>query len=221
MNTQSVRLVILSDTHELHREIDPFPSGDLLLFAGDFSFFGQSRTAIRDFDRWLGELPHAHKIIVLGNHDAPVAPNAESARSLIRNGVVLWDEGTEAMGLRIWGAAPARNNESASQQRNLGLGKQYAAIPKGLDILMTHEPPLGMLDTVPPFGQHAGSRALSDAVRRTHPRLHVFGHVHAGYGWFQSSLTTFVNASLMGPEGDLANRPVVLQIASHEDGTAS
>lgn len=221
MSTHSVRLVVLSDTHELHREIDPVPNGDLLLCAGDFSFFGQSRSAIRDFDMWLGELPHAHKVIVLGNHEAAIARDAESARSLIRNGMVLWNEGTEAMGIRIWGTAPAHNSAILSRRRSLGVGKQYAAIPEGLDILLTHEPPLGILDTVPPLGEHAGSRELSDAVRRTHPRLHVFGHIHAGYGWFQSSLTTFVNASLMGAEGDLENRPVVLQIAPHEDGIAS
>lgn len=210
MSAHSARLVILSDTHELHREIEPIPPGDILLFAGDFSFFGQSWPAIRDFDQWLGDLPHAHKILVVGNHEVPVAANAEAARSMIRNGLVLWDEGAEAMGLRIWGVAPPF---SASSLGASNAAEAYAAIPVDIDIVLSHHPPYGIQDAVPPFGHHAGSRELFDVVRRVRPRLHAFGHIHAGYGWFQSSPTTFVNASLMGPNGDLINRPIVLQMS--------
>ena len=38
---------------------------------------------------------------------------------------------------------------------------------------------------------------------RVRLKLHVFGHIHAGYGVFNNEFTTFVNAALMGPYGAL------------------
>jgi Icc-related predicted phosphoesterase len=45
---------------------------------------------------------------------------------------------------------------------------------------------------------------------RVRPKLHVFGHIHAGYGTLTGS-TTFVNASLMGPYGTLDQRPLFFE----------
>jgi hypothetical protein len=42
----------MSDTHELHRELD-VPHGDILIHAGDFTTFSKSATAILDFNEWL------------------------------------------------------------------------------------------------------------------------------------------------------------------------
>ena len=47
-------LVCLSDTHELHREVE-VPPGDILIHAGDFTFMSGRRSQIKDFDLWLGE----------------------------------------------------------------------------------------------------------------------------------------------------------------------
>jgi hypothetical protein len=44
--------VCMSDTHELHRELD-VPHGDILIHAGDFTTFSKSATAILDFNEWL------------------------------------------------------------------------------------------------------------------------------------------------------------------------
>jgi hypothetical protein len=58
-----LRLVLLSDTHQLHREVD-VPDGDILIHAGDFTMFSESMEAVADFNDWLGELPHRSKAIV-------------------------------------------------------------------------------------------------------------------------------------------------------------
>ena len=50
-----------------------------------------------------------------------------------------------------------------------------------VDIMLTHGPPLGILDFT--FGgKLAGCENLLAAVRRVRPRLHVFGHIHEGRG---------------------------------------
>lgn len=48
-------------------------------------------------------------------------------------------------------------------------------------ILVSHGPPLGILDTAAD-GKHVGSKALLDLVERTSPRLHLFGHIHSNFG---------------------------------------
>lgn len=52
----------------------------------------------------------------------------------------------------------------------------------GVDIMLTHGPPYGILDQV--VGSHAsvGCEHLFRAAERARPRLHVFGHIHEGYG---------------------------------------
>ena len=53
-----LRVVCVSDTHEMAEEMtEPVPDGDLLIHAGDFTNNGQ-REAVEKFNLWLGSLPH-------------------------------------------------------------------------------------------------------------------------------------------------------------------
>jgi predicted phosphohydrolase len=95
-----VRLVLISDTHDLHREFEIL-DGDILIHAGDFTMFSKSRHVISDFNAWLGELPHRHKIVVPGNHEFFFEADL-SRRSVLSNAIVLVDEAIEIEELRIW-----------------------------------------------------------------------------------------------------------------------
>lgn len=65
-------------------------------------------------------------------------------------------------------------------------------------VLVTHSPPLGHAD-VDRAGRHIGSRAVLEAVERTHPRLVVCGHIHDAWGVRSlSGDTPIMNA---GPDG--------------------
>ena len=46
----------------------PIPDGDILIHAGDFTRCGHLQE-VRDFNTWLGTLPHKHKIVIAGNHE--------------------------------------------------------------------------------------------------------------------------------------------------------
>ena len=50
-----------------------------------------------------------------------------------------------------------------------------------IDIMLTHGPPAGVLDRTY-RGEHVGCGHLLRAVQRARPRLHVFGHIHEGWG---------------------------------------
>jgi Icc-related predicted phosphoesterase len=66
-------------------------------------------------------------------------------------------------------------------------------IPANTDILITHGPPYGILDKNR-VGFSAGCQSLKRAVKRIHPKLHVFGHIHEAGGMVEMGGTTFVNA---------------------------
>ena len=54
-------------------------------------------------------------------------------------------------------------------------------IPNGVDIVMTHGPPKGIMDYTEDK-KRAGCPDLFGAVARARPRLHCFGHIHEGWG---------------------------------------
>lgn len=55
-------------------------------------------------------------------------------------------------------------------------------VPDGqIDIMVTHGPPANILDQTYK-GENVGCEHLRRAVERCKPRLHVFGHIHEGWG---------------------------------------
>ncbi|KAF2819898.1 hypothetical protein CC86DRAFT_361303 [Ophiobolus disseminans] len=61
------------------------------------------------------------------------------------------------------------------------VGTETSTIPDNVDIVMTHGPPKYILDSTS-NGHSAGCEHLRRAIERVKPKLHCFGHVHAGYG---------------------------------------
>jgi len=211
VSRDEVRLVLLSDTHGNHRNVQ-VPDGELLIHAGDFTWLSRSMKEVSDFNWWLGELPHRHKILVPGNHEFFLETD-RSKRSMLSKALVLIDEAIEIDGLRIWGSpvtplyGGAFRMSSAADRRRL-----YAHIPDDIDVLITHGPPFGILDMMPNSSLHTGCRELFDAVIRVKPKVHVFGHIHSG-GILHTVSTTFVNAALFGQHGGIDKAPIVLRLS--------
>jgi Icc-related predicted phosphoesterase len=211
LHERDLTVVCISDTHELHREIE-LPHGDILIHAGDFTMFSKSPAAIADFNEWLGEQSHPHKVVVPGNHEFFL--EAEPAhRSLLSNAIVLIHESLRVMGLHIWGSptTPLYGGAfglSAPRDRS----RLYATIPQDVDILVTHGPPYGVLDRSPGTLHHAGDPELLHAVTQLQPRLHVFGHIHGAQGSITKDETLMVNAAMLTLDGGIRNFPVVLRM---------
>jgi hypothetical protein len=66
----------------------------------------------------------------------------------------------------------------------------------GIDIMMTHGPPKGILDMV--VHGSVGCDALLRAVSRARPRLYCFGHIHEGYG--AEVITWKDDNTIIGPD---------------------
>lgn len=195
-----MRLVGISDTHLRHLRYDiDVPPGEILIHAGDAMIEGTELEA-RAFFQWFGSLPHEHKIFCAGNHDGIFEKYPELARSLVPAGVTyLQDSEVTIAGLRIYGSpwTPEFMNWAFNLPRGEALKRKWARIPAGLDVLVTHGPPWGILDQV--LGEHAhlGCADLRDAVLRAKPRLHVFGHIHTGHGQLvHQGATRFANVAI-------------------------
>jgi Icc-related predicted phosphoesterase len=132
-------------------------------------------------------------------------------RSLIKNATLLVNSGVVIEGIRIWGSpvtplpGVAFGMPDAAERKKL-----WAKIPTGTDILITHCPPYGILDQETGSELHQGCHELREALLRVRPRLHVFGHVHGGYGTLQTADTYFVNAALYDKLNDVEPRPIVV-----------
>lgn len=190
-----MKIDLLSDLHGFKPDL---PGGDLLIIAGDLTARDKQNEYL-DFFSWLMHQDYKKKIFIGGNHDVQIQNRFVK---FDENSTVdyLEDSGTEFEGLKIWGTpwtqtfkyqnpackAFALNSEEKLKQK-------WDLIPDGIDILITHSPPCGILDKT--IRCRTGSITLYDAIERVQPRLHVFGHIHEGYGQKVTVKTHFVNAS--------------------------
>ena len=136
-----------------------------------------------------------YKVVVAGNHDFLFEQDRE-ARTLLTHATYLEDEERVVHGLRIYGSPwqPRFFNWAFNLDRGEPLRRIWERIPQGIDILLTHGPPHGILD-VTVRGLRVGCEELAAALPRVRPRLHVFGHIHESYGQLVRDGTHFVNAS--------------------------
>lgn len=209
-----MRIVCISDTHLAHQETDlRIPDGDLLIHAGDGTFEG-TLAETTDFLKWLASLRHPRKVLIAGNHDWLFQKDPALARSIVPSGITyLEDSEVEIHGLRIYGSPwqPEFLRWAFNLPRGPRLREKWGRIPRGIDVLVTHGPPAGILDLTP-HGEHVGCEDLRLAVDKLEPRLHVFGHIHHGYGVRNVGSTRFVNASVSDEVYAPLNPPVVVDL---------
>jgi len=163
---------------------------------------------------WIHGLPYRDKIVVAGNHDWAFVDAPEEARRLLGEGVVyLEDSGATVGGLRFWGSPwqPEYNDWAFNLPRGEALAERWAAIPEGIDVLITHGPPEGIGDRSSTGGRQ-GCEALRARVREARPRLHLFGHIHEDGGLFREGETWFANVTTWECE----RAPTVIDIDAAE-----
>lgn len=210
-DTETMRIVCVSDTHVLHKEIS-IPDGDIFIHAGDITVIGEKETVI-DFNDWLGRLPHKYKIVIAGNHDICFENEPIEMKKILTNAIYLNDSGIEIEGFTIWGSpispiSPKFGRDWAFNiERGQKIRKHWELIPRNTDILITHCPPFGILDTND-LGDKEGCKELLDLVQnKIKPRIHIFGHIHEATGQLEIGQTKFINASMVGLRSWIANYP--------------
>ena len=160
------RLVFLSDTHGQQEWLE-VPDGDVLCVMGDICvgwhnrcFPCRSERALAQVDSWLGRLPHRHKLIIGGNHDAPVEARTQKMNAILkptesvcrsaqpfRNATYLENSGITLdivpgrRALRIWGTpwSPAGTSANRAFRPSESSHSEWMErIPSGQDLLLSH-----------------------------------------------------------------------------------
>ena len=216
-----MRIVLLSDTHNKHRAIE-VPDGDLLIHAGDSCGYGTTKEFI-DFLGWFAKLPHKNKVAIAGNHDRCL--ENRTTRYLIQmmedQGVnYLEDSSVTIDGVKFYGSPwqPAFCDWAFNLSRGKALKEKWDLIPPDTDVLITHGPPYGIGDKIDNTIGSVGCEELLKAVERIQPPLHVFGHIHEGYGihlakWTLPARikTLFINTSNLNGSYHYTNKPVAVE----------
>ena len=183
-----MKILHLSDTHGLHHQIKDLPEADVIIHSGDISHNGDENEVL-DFLNWYIELPYRHKIFVTGNHDLCLW-DAEGIEDLPDNLYFLQDRGVEIDGMKFFG---------------LGYDHSEQLIPDDTDIVVTHEPPVMILDRS--AGTHWGNAPLRNRIYDVKPRYHLFGHAHESYGTIKQDGIVFSNASLLDDMNRMVRKP--------------
>ena len=227
-------ITCISDLHGYQPEL---PGGDLLILAGDYTATNHL-PEWSQFFQWLKQQNYNNKIIVAGNHDGYLSvgfPKNQSEADEVKevqkflqeigesvkpDFEYLCDSGTEVNGLKIWGSPwtpwfSGVNPKCKYFMKSEGfLDKRFALIPNDIDILITHCPPYGILDKVErEFCASCGNIALLEALDRTEPRFHIFGHIHEhGSKQLKYKKTLCINCSYVDENYHPSNSYVRIEI---------
>lgn len=179
-----VSIVCISDTHNAQVNI---PDGDILIHAGDLTQSG-SFQELKEALHWLRAQPHRTKIVIAGNHELLLDKNNDAYDSSVRSqldwGDIIYLENEQATiccpngrQLKVYGSplTPRHGNWAFQYPREEDVW--IDSVPEGIDVLITHGPPIAHLDLL-----KLGCGHLLQTLWRVQPRLHVFGHVHEGAG---------------------------------------
>lgn len=220
-----MRIVAFSDTHGSHEEL-VIPRGDVLVFAGDCCNYGRLQE-LGSFLRWIEKLRFPGPIIfVPGNHDWPCENQQQLAREWCHDvGVhllighptrkVINDTSYLFYG-HPW--TPRFNDWAFNVDRDSPeMVAQVQQIPPGLDVLISHGPPLGILDRE--HNMNLGCAVLLDRIAHVRPAVTIFGHIHDGHGESiiklasaKELVTRCYNVSVMDRNYDVVHPPTIIDL---------
>eukprot|EP01083_Nonionella_stella_P040794 110591_1 len=228
-----VTIVHISDTHLAHNPFKAWfiPKGDILIHSGDFlsespgtlpidKSDGEIPKELTAFNKWLSTLPHKYKVVIAGNHEFSLdGLGREYIQKILSNCIYLEDSFVELYGIKIYGSPWTRHiygTTYAFGDEEESLYKKWNMIPNDTDIVVTHQPPWGVLDRawqqefknedkcdicneIHEMYDHWGSKSLlSEIEKRVKPSVHLFGHVHDENGVVddKQSGVRFINSAL-------------------------
>lgn len=227
------RIVCISDTHGKHGDIPFLPPGDLLVHAGDFTKVGET-SAVEGLSRYFQQQRETggfrDVICIAGNHDITFHEDyyektwsrhirsfdPSETRQALQHCTYLEDSSARILDDKIvaYGSPWTPNffRWAFNLKRGEELGEVWSKIPNDTDVLVTHGPPFGRGDVTLHSG-HFGCRNLLDDIQgRVKPRLHIFGHIHEGYGSSYDGQTLYVNASSLDIGYEAVNPCVVIDL---------
>ena len=207
------------------------PESDLLIHAGDLTGQGL-KGEVESILKWFEEVAPRYTngvVFIAGNHDRSFDPKfnlesetekplwlQEALSSLPSSVQYLENESIIIDGLKIWGSpiTPWFHGDrwAFNKRRGFDIAEVWDQIPVDTDVIVTHGPSAGKLDFTTYDKLYVGCENLRYKIKALKPKLHIFGHIHEGYGMDYDDDTTYYNASIctLGYEPD--NKPFIIEL---------
>ena len=232
-----MKLVIISDTHNLHDELD-LPVGDVLIHCGDYSYSGQDNEVI-SFLTWMQEQTKKYRLVIggHGNHELGPYEDREHFNELktVFAPDVIWPhmrvftDPVTSLNFFFSPYVTTINGRCAFEASPSEYQEIVKRIPDNVDILISHGPPYNILDT---FVRHSidwdsqqndyahtsrefkiGSKVLAERIKEIEPKLVCFGHCHENGGQtVEIDGTIYVNGAVLNENYEIANEPVIVNL---------
>ena len=220
----------ISDTHGFHHMLEIPSDIDMVIHSGDGSNFRdiyKNEVEFQDFIYWYSRVPIKYKIFIAGNHDSALEKNLFNVKKQMEDSDIIYLENSDVTieGIKIWGSphTPSFGDWSFMKDR-AKLDKVWKHIPDDTDIVVTHGPPKGILDSS--FDRNnnierCGCNALKKRMLDIQPTLVLFGHIHnckdiinAGTLKLSAYDTVFSNGSVVtdGKFGTLSSNGNIFEI---------
>ena len=160
------KIFAFSDTHGRHRELQVPENVDIVICAGDVVEDNLLGNEYDDFIEWFASLPCKWKIFVPGNHELSFELGQADGiiQRMTEKGITVLEDAIEDCDSLIIASISGNSSISAED------------IPDDIDIVVTHSPPLGILD------ENMGSVNILDFILKVKPKYHLFGHIHSTAG---------------------------------------
>lgn len=209
-----MKAVVISDSHGTWRELS-IPQCDLLLSAGDNLF-------PLPYHKWLNRQPARHVVSILGNNeDCSEKRFVQLKKSIAAEAPrihFIAEGAVEIEGVKIYGISGTKG--TFRWLRNWGdpAINRWRRIPDDTEILITHVPPFGILDTPPKSNKqnHGYAPLLARVSELSSLTHHIFGHVHASAGECKVNGVHFINAAICDEFQKPVNYPRVFEFPSRQ-----
>lgn len=218
-----MKVCSISDIHNKIADI-VFEPADVLIIAGDLTDFGTA-AEISEANSIIKNLPFKEKIFVPGNHDMLFESHYALGASLLNSCTVLVDASVKINGVHFYGSPHcSRYGQWAFMGDDAYLKEKFSKIPDDVDVLITHNPPFGVLDLynvesigadgfVSKLGMRLGSEVLSQEMKRlTKIKVHCFGHIHDGQGKHEVNGIRYFNCAQCDSKNTINTKPHYFEV---------
>ena len=201
-----MNILAISDVHDRFDEfrVEDLPDADVCVVAGDLTNYGTRKTgSIAAARRWLTDLGQRYIVFwIPGNHDIGVVASTfgspDNVTCLLNK--TITHEGLTWRGVSLSVCYTFPELAEQWDYMTVNEAEEKAAFDfEAVDIVISHSPPFGVLDSggwvLGRGKENYGSPALAEYITRHSPRLVICGHVHEGWGHAQIGSTEVYNVA--------------------------
>lgn len=230
-----MKVTALSDCHGLLLPIKEFEPCELVCICGDISPLNiqanhkkMRKWLTKEFKPWCESLPCDKVIFIAGNHDSALQnldfmytqfPKDKKVTYLFHENYVYTSKSGKEYHLFGTPYCKLFGNWAFMEMDSI-LENLYLAIPKNLDILITHDAPFGVSDIIlqkdcPWYDgkTHIGNKPLSRVILKQSPRIVLHGHLHSTSREFEEwGNSKVVNCSIKDEKYNPVYKPLIIEI---------